>query len=363
MALSKYAVGRDNNFNLIRIIAAIAVLIGHSFSLLGYQEPLSGLLGMSVGTMAVDVFFISSGFLVGKSLLVRASAMDYLASRFLRIFPALIILTVFSVLLVGPLFTSLAYSSYFTNPETYKFLFKGMTVLAGISMSLPGVFENHKFTAMNGSLWTIIYELKMYLLLLIFWAIFKSIEKLKINASKIISLDFVITVLAISSGVLLVMKNFSGKNESHLIRFIFMFFTGVSFYIWREKIRLRPRYFLFFAGLELCALYAGKEIFFAIYSMTISYLLFYLAYVPAGFIRKFNVLGDYSYGAYIYAFPIQQMIIALVPGVSVVAMIISSVLMTALLAILSWHYVENPILDKKEEIISKLQMLRYKLFA
>ncbi|MBC3920330.1 acyltransferase [Undibacterium sp. CY18W] len=353
MTLSKFADGHDNNFNLIRIIAAISVLVGHSFSLLGFEEPLTKLLGMSIGTLAVDVFFISSGFLVGKSLLTRRSAVEYLASRFLRIFPALALLTFLSTFILGPLFTTLPLTSYFTNLETYQFLLKGTTILAGISMNLPGVFEDHKFTAVNGSLWTIIYELKMYLLLLIFWAVFRRIEKLKIAP-----LGYVLVAVSFVSGLMLILQNFHGQNESHLSRFIFMFFTGTSFYVWKDKIQLKPLYFFVFFGLEFCAFFIGKEIYFAAYCLTIPYLLFYVAYVPAGFIRKFNLIGDYSYGVYIYAFPVQQMIISLLPGVSVTVMAAWAIVITFLFAVFSWHCVENPILNKKEHFTKKILRLR-----
>ncbi|WP_372340911.1 acyltransferase family protein [Paraglaciecola sp.] len=64
--LSSYANGRDNNFNLIRFIAACLVLFSHSFALVlggGLHEPLRGFLNMTLGTIAVDIFFITSGFL------------------------------------------------------------------------------------------------------------------------------------------------------------------------------------------------------------------------------------------------------------------------------------------------------------
>ncbi|MFZ6770685.1 acyltransferase family protein [Undibacterium sp. Di26W] len=353
MTLSKFADGHDNNFNLIRIIAAISVLIGHSFSLLGYEEPFTKLLGMSIGTLAVDVFFISSGFLVGKSLLTRRSAIEYLTSRFLRIFPALALLTFLSTFILGPLFTTLPLTSYFTDLETYQFLLKGVTILAGISMKLPGVFEDHKFTAVNGSLWTIIYELKMYLLLLIFWAVFRRIGK-----SQIAPLGYVLVAVSFVSGLMLILQNFYGQNESHLIRFIFMFFTGTSFYVWKDKIQLKPIYFLVFTGLGLCAFFISKEIYFATYCITISYLLFYIAYVPSGLIRKFNLVGDYSYGVYIYAFPVQQMVISLLPGISIAAMAASSIVVTFLFAIFSWHCVESPILNNKKQFTKKVFELR-----
>ncbi len=103
MRLSNFTDGRDNNFSLIRIIAAFAVLITHSFALAigtGEAEPFQKFLGMTMGTIAVDIFFITSGFLVTSSLLTRQSVIEFVWARVLRIYPALLVmlcLTVFGL--------------------------------------------------------------------------------------------------------------------------------------------------------------------------------------------------------------------------------------------------------------------------
>ena len=82
----------------------------------------------------------------------------------------------------------------------------------------------------------------------------------------------------------------------------------------------------------------------------IPYIVFYLAYIPKGRIRKFNTIGDYSYGIYIYAFPVQQSIIALFPYVKVYQMVILSLIVTLFLAYLSWQLVEEKAVDLKKLI-------------
>ena len=90
MRLKDVADSRENNFNLLRIVAASAVLVSHSYPLsLGPKaaEPLSQSLGVTLGSVAVDVFFVVSGFLVTASLVRRQSSLDFIVGRFLRIFP------------------------------------------------------------------------------------------------------------------------------------------------------------------------------------------------------------------------------------------------------------------------------------
>lgn len=91
--------------------------------------------------------------------------------------------------------------------------------------------------------------------------------------------------------------------------------------------------------------------------MVIAYVLFYLVYVPVGQLRTFNQVGDYSYGVYIYAFPVQQSVAALLPGVSVIAMISISAVVTLLLAALSWHLLERRALRLKGHYVEHTRRL------
>lgn len=87
MRLSNFTQGKDNNFNLIRMIAALAVLVTHSFALaIGTQdaEPFRQSLGMTMGAIAVDVFFVTSGFLVTASLLTRQNTIEFIWARALE---------------------------------------------------------------------------------------------------------------------------------------------------------------------------------------------------------------------------------------------------------------------------------------
>ena len=104
MKLSQFAQGRDNNYNFIRFMAAVAVLVTHSFVLATGRpntEPLRARLGLTLGSVAVDIFFITSGFLVTASLLNRRSIIDFAWARLLRIFPALLIMLLLTVFVLG----------------------------------------------------------------------------------------------------------------------------------------------------------------------------------------------------------------------------------------------------------------------
>jgi len=351
MKLSHYTQGRDNNFNLVRIVAAFAVLVSHSFALAlgpigGLVEPLRKTLDMTLGSIAVDLFFVASGFLVTGSLLTRKSIVEFLWARILRIFPALLVMVLLVVFGLGMYFTTVTYSSYFTDVRTYLFIVKNSTLLAGFAQKLPGVFaDNPTPIIVNGSLWSMPYEVRMYALLAILWTIARLAKERRFRA-----FEYALVSIAIAAGVWKLFGHSSADSitagDGRLVRLIFAFFSGAAFYVLKDRIVLsRPLFWLLLIALLASAV--DKRAFFVVYSLATPYLLFYLAYVPAGFIRHYNRVGDYSYGVYIYAFPVQQSIAALLPGVSVVSMFLLSATVTLTLAVLSWHLLERHALDLK----------------
>ena len=185
MKLSNFTQGRDNNFNLIRIVAALAVLITHSFALaMGTSdaEPFRQSLGITMGEIAVDIFFIASGFLVTASLLTRQSVIEFVWARVLRIFPALLIMLILTVFGLGVFFTSLSFPSYISDSKTYIYLLKCATLIRGVDFTLPGVFDENPYNNMvNGSLWTMPYEIKMYVILLLIFVVSRVINTTRLR--------------------------------------------------------------------------------------------------------------------------------------------------------------------------------------
>jgi peptidoglycan/LPS O-acetylase OafA/YrhL len=96
----------------------------------------------------------------------------------------------------------------------------------------------------------------------------------------------------------------------------------------------------------------NQNLFFVVYNLVLAYMLLFLAYVPSGFVRAYNRLGDYSYGLYIYAFPVQQTAVALFPGISPLRLILISAPITVALAALSWHLVEKRALRLKSSLLN-----------
>jgi peptidoglycan/LPS O-acetylase OafA/YrhL len=352
--LANVALGRDNNFNLLRMLAAWVVLIGHSFALsVGTREAEAWLgdLGKLAG-VAVDFFFVASGYLVTASLAARQSARAYLRARFLRIFPGLWVMLLLTVFAIGACLTTLPLSSYFASERVYWYLLKGATLITGVSYDLPGVFERNPYPrTVNGSLWTLPYEIRMYVLLLTLWAALR-----RAMGGRPQFFRLTIVALALAAGASLLSRHFLLPAEGHFARLFYMFFAGASLFVGRDAVILHRGLFWAMLALLLVAAVVHKDAAFVIYTLTLPYVALYLAFRPAGFIRRYNEAGDYSYGTYIYAFPIQQSIAALVPGISVLSLLLLSGAGTLFLAVLSWHFLEKPCLRLIESGDSRCDM-------
>jgi peptidoglycan/LPS O-acetylase OafA/YrhL len=352
MTLGMVCKDRDNNFNLIRIAASLLVLITHSFALAtgsGDAEPLRTTLGITLGVIAVDLFFVTSGFLVTASLLARKSTWSFVCARVLRIYPALVVMVSLTVFCLGAAITTLPLESYFSSEATYRYLIKNCTLLSDVSYHLPGVFETVPAkNTVNGSLWTMPIEVKMYLTLALLWAF------TRLTASRSVrSFQVLIVLLAVSAGVAHVLGHMYFPKRFPLegpTRLFFMFFTGAAFYVLRDFVVLSRTLFIVMIAATLLASVDSRA-FHVVYSLSIAYLVLFLAYVPEGLIRKYNRLGDYSYGIYIYAFPVQQSVALFIPNVSAAEMIAVSSVITWVLAALSWHMLEEKALKLKSNIL------------
>lgn len=341
------AQGRDNNLNLLRILAALAVLISHSFALATGDlnaQPLRLRLGITPGAMAVDVFFVTSGFLVTGSLLKRRGVTEFLAARVLRIYPALLFMVGLSVLAIGVGFTTLSPGAFLSSSVTAHFFAKNATLITGASYELPGVFVSNPYKfAVNGSLWTMPFELWMYCALAVVWTLSRAAQQYGELAFK-----FGLVALAIASGVAYIRHLGWPTHQSpgDLVHLTFMFFTGATYFILKDRLILSHSIF----WTLLCAVIIAalnKIAFGIVWAFAVAYLALFVAYVPSGVIRSYNKLGDYSYGIYIYAFPVQQTLAALYPGISVVSMTVVAVTITLTLSVMSWHLIEKRALQLK----------------
>jgi peptidoglycan/LPS O-acetylase OafA/YrhL len=151
---------RNNSFDFVRFVAASGVIFSHHFPIAGYEEPF--IRGVSIGTMCVSIFFLMSGFLICKSVQANDDFSRFLAARLLRIVPNLAF-----VLVVTSIATIFMYANYTNWLLHIQYIFQNLAMLVrgGVMFRIPGVFENRPMNVLNGSLWTLPYEIWCYFIL------------------------------------------------------------------------------------------------------------------------------------------------------------------------------------------------------
>lgn len=339
-----------NNFNLLRLLAATGVIITHSYALLGLAEKdwltkiTNGLLSFS--RLGVYVFFVISGFLIANSLWHSKSIKNFFWKRFLRIFPALIVVLSLTVFLIGPLITSSTLKEYFTRPGTYHYLIGGF-FLYDIQYELTGVFKSNPQTGVNGSLWTLPYEWTCYVLLA---CLIIPLKKWRKTGLVVFILSLLGLRVLIGRYQIFQVIDFLNLDMRQLLLYGTLFFSGALSLELRKYIKFKfIALLLIFLG--FCYLsFLNKKIAFYFMLFVVPYITFSLAGAPLPKkIISFFANFDYSYGLYIYAFLIGQILVNFLHEyLTVTSLFTLTFICTLPLAILSWYLVEKPFLKLKK---------------
>ena len=341
---------RQDNFLLLRFLAASLVIYGHSYAIaaLNTQDIFvrSGL--PFSGTVAVDMFFAVSGFLVTGSLVRRSNVISFIAARVLRLFPAYAACLVLCAFVLGPLLTTLQIGDYLRHPDTLTYVTANLG-LQNIHWDLPGVFANNPYpTTVNGSIWTLPAEASMYLWLAALGLV--GIFRLRWLAT------VVLVVLSIY-GYLHWMDVPMLVHNPDYAQFAALFALGSFCYLQREWI---PISHLGMLAIGLLAyLTHGTGFSSYAFGLAVAYFCFWFAYcIPW---HGFNRFGDYSYGIYLWGFPCQQLVMLWLGHPQPWQITVFALPLAIAIAIVSWHLLEQPALRLKDwQIWNRLGLVRTK---
>ena len=329
--------GGRNNFNLIRLFAAWLVIYGHAWAITGSSggDLVTWLTQFKfAGGVAVDMFFVISGFLIAASL-ERNSVRGYLVSRGLRILPALLVCVALSVCVLGPLMTTA--SDYWRHPDTWRYLWVNGSLWSN-AYFLPGVFETLPNHAVNGSLWTLPIEARLYIALLIA-GMFGLLVPRRYNA---------LWLLALAAAYAFAV--WRHPLPDHLANYAWctaFFITGTLCWVNRSRILLDPWILLGLLG--FAALGRGSDWFHLPYFAVVLYGTLFLALRARLPIIRHT---DLSYGLYLYGWPAGQLVQSFSPG-SALHNVLWTTLLAAVLATGSWFLVERPALHLKKRFVAR----------
>ena len=335
MSFANLFAARRNNFDLIRLGAAALVLASHAWVLTGHpgDEPVARALGRSIdgGGLAVAAFFVLSGFLIARSAQVHRPA-DYLLARALRIWPAFACAVLLQAFALGPLFTTLPLTGCLTNGAMWSGLARSL--MFSPPLGLPGVFaDNPVPLAVNGSLWTLRIEVICYAGLL---AVAVAGGLRRILAPLALGWMLLGAVLAARAGLL--PPGLASLRAVSIVDCLLNFATGAACWVYADRIPHRAG--LAVAAVALVLLAAPTPAAPVALHLAVPYLTLWL-----GLCRPvLPPMADISYGAYLYAFPIQQALMALAAPASPTELIVLAVVPTLGCALLSRRLVETPAL-------------------
>ncbi|MVV47012.1 acyltransferase [Pseudomonas sp. PB120] len=326
------ALHRDNNnADLLRLVAACAVIWGHAYALVPgpvTTEPIRGLLGFDYsGSLAVEFFFFLSGILVTNSWLTNSSPLSFILARFFRVFPAVLVSAVACVFLLGPMLTTLPLNSYFADSSVFAAIFRHPYV----EYSLPGVFEHTNNPLTNGSIWTIRYELIMYAMLLA--AGLCGVFRHKIFATVVLVAILVISIVLPDEVEVIGLMNvdIGGRLPA-------FFAFGALLALYKDQASIN---FSIVCGLILFAWICrhGPAFQFVFYPAFLMTALWLMTTAP---IKALRLPGDFSYGVYVFGWPIQKAVVAVFPAFSIHENQAVSIAAALALASISWYVVEKP---------------------
>ena len=344
------AKGRPAGFDLLRITLAVAVILWHSVAVCYglpaeqwfYGGPLKPLVWL-----VVPAFFALSGFLVAGSL-ERNNLPSFVTLRVIRIFPALTAEVLISAILIGPLFTNLGLSQYFTAPDFFRYF---LNVIGDIHFQLPGVFSDLPVPNMvNSQLWTVPHELECYLAI----SAAALIGLTKRHRLFFFAILFLVIALAMRDAV-------GGKPASPAAppgrMLVLAFLCGVALFLNRTRIAFSSWLFLLsavgFVASVLASSRAGEDL----AALFVCYLTVHLGLLNFS-IGPVARVADYSYGIYLYGFPIQQTVAQLPPSYRVWYVNFGiSLAVTLVFAIASWHLLESKVMARKKPILTFVSML------
>ena len=347
MRIEQLARERNNNFNLLRFLAATVVIFSHGYALTGHatEEPLRRWSGGAtyLGLLAVAMFFIISGFLVSKSFVERRTIGAFAAARALRIYPALVAATLLSVVLAGASST-VAWKEFLVDPQTGLFAVNNSLGLY-IKYTLPGAFVDNPFPrAVNGSLWSVPIEISMYVVCALAGGLTLLYRRAWFNI--VFIAGFVLFTVLPNWWVI-----YPKVPNARLLALAFA--VGALAWVNRDAIPLSPSAAA--VALLLLAINPGELLGSPFALVLLAYVLLTVALHPKLRFAAFNRIGDYSYGLYVYAFPIQQALVALKGDLNPFGLFAMAFASTLPVAMASWHGMEKPALGLKSKLGNRLQ--------
>lgn len=345
--------GVTSGFDYMRIGLALAVVCWHGILTtrgMGPDGQIWASLFRPVPALILPMFFCLSGFLVSGSLKRTRSITEFLTLRAIRIVPALAVEIFLSALLLGIALTTLPLSEYFSSSLFHSYF---LNIFGQVKFYLPGVYTDNIFPGVvNLNLRTLPSEFECYLLL-------SGLVLFKFIGKPLTLLALLLLVCLVYTGYLWPKADFMQTQPPHMRSLVLAFFFGVCFYFLRERIQHSKLWFVLALLATVLLLLKASTQFLALPFIT--YITVYLGLLNPPK-KSYLLRGDYSYGLYLFGFPLQQLYSHLWPQTPNWFYNVAFALTLGLgYAYLSWNLIEKPILLRKSMIVPRVMQAMAKL--
>ena len=334
--------GRRNNFDGLRLVLAVMVLVDHGFVMrTGDHQHTWG--RSALGDFGVDGFFILSGLLITRSYLKLDSFPRFAWHRVLRIMPGFLVCLLVTALVVAPLAAVLtgrpASSAFLAEPTAWRYVWVNAGLLIN-QYEIAGLLsDNPNPLVFNGALWTLSLEALCYALvgLLGFVAI---LRRARWVVPALAAVLWVLTLLQEAGVEVLI-----GDDT---LRLVLAFLVGSSAWLYADRIPMTGPLMLLAVIVTLGSI-AALENYRILGLVPAAYVLIWLGTC----LPWTRSLGrDLSYGIYIYHWPVLQLLAATsLVSAPVPLFILLGGALTSLLALASWHGIEHPALRQKHRAL------------
>jgi peptidoglycan/LPS O-acetylase OafA/YrhL len=367
--------GTGMGFDLLRLVLSILILLTHTSWIVGTSglttsilnsifhlnpqaasalvhatattdtdptvHQLTGL-GRPIVLAYLPMFFALSGFLVTGSALRTRKLIPFLGLRVLRLLPALLVEVTLSAIILGAVFTDLPISSYYSSPMFWNYF---LNIVGNIQFNLPGVFTGNITDVVNSNLWTLPWELQCYIVMSLAIA-----TGILYNRKVVVTLFGFATIGLLYASFIYDVQVVPAQVAGPTL--VYYFVAGMLLFLWRDKIVFHEVFFIIAAFGCYVLMMSPKTVF--VYPILLTYMTVFIGLFP---FPRFSLIksGDYSYGIYLYGFPVTQ---ALAAGLAIVHknFVVAAplaVLATGAFAALSWHGIEKHCLKLKRYIAPK----------
>jgi peptidoglycan/LPS O-acetylase OafA/YrhL len=290
-------------------------------------------------TPILPMFFGVSGYLVTGSAIRTKNVSTFLLFRVFRIAPALIVEVTLSAIVLGPWLTETTLIEYFSDPTFFRYF---LNIVGSVHFYLPGLFTHNPVPGIvNNNLWTLRPEFFCYIFITIM-----IVSKVIFSRRYFAVVGLSIFCLTVAYMLLKRSQFYSELAVADWKILILAFILGCAALHWNDRIVISTRNAVIAAfGASVTLVYPP---FISLGLLGLTYLVVYIGtrklYLPS-FLRS----GDYSYGVYLFGFPLQQTLVYFLPlEYRHEAIVLGLGLpLTLAFAMFSWHFVEKPILKLK----------------